>query len=48
MFVDDVVPLDDPHVEQYNRANELHGDEWDPVLEAILDSESDDEGENEK
>ena len=38
MFVDDAVPVDDQISDQ---TNELQGDEWDPALEAILDSESD-------
>ena len=45
MFVDDVVPIDDQISDQNN---ELQGDEWDPALEAILDSESDAEGEIEE
>jgi len=42
MFVDDVVPIDD---QIFDQNNELQGDEWDPTLEAILDSESDAERE---
>ena len=42
MFVDDVVPIDDQISDQ---TNELQGNEWDPTLEAILDSESDAERE---
>ena len=38
MFVDNVVPIDDQISDQ---TNQLQGDEWDPALEAILDSESD-------
>ena len=36
--MDDVVPMDDQISDQ---TNELQGDEWDPALEAILDSGSD-------
>ena len=45
MFVDDVVPIDD---QIFDQNNELQGDEWDPTLEAILDSESDAEWEIEE
>ena len=38
MFVDDVVRIYDQISDQ---TNDLQGDEWDPALEAILDSESD-------
>ena len=41
----DVVPIDDQISDQ---TNELQGDEWDPALEAILDSESDAEQEIEE
>ena len=39
------MPIDDQISDQNN---ELQGDEWDPALEAILDSESDAEGEIEE
>ena len=41
MFVDDVVRIYDQISDQ---TNDLQGDEWDPALEAILDSESDANG----
>ena len=42
-LVEDVMPIDQALADTNGGLDDQHGDEWDPNVEAILDSESDSE-----